>query len=93
MWLFLSMALANASDCKVYRGDYASYSNLVATVKGDKIYKGDYASYSNLMGTGKGCSMVDHIDEDKTNCNASNLRWVTRSENNNKSFKRGGYRP
>jgi len=35
-------------------------------------------------GAGKGCSMVDHIEEDKTNCKASNLRWVTRSENNNK---------
>ena len=28
--------------------------------------------------------MVDHIDEDKTNNCADNLRWVTRSENNNK---------
>ena len=27
---------------------------------------------------------VDHIDEDKTNCHASNLRWVTRRENNTK---------
>ena len=59
MWLLLSMALAHADDCKVYRSDYASYSNLVATVKGDKIYKGDYASYSNLLGTGKDCSMSD----------------------------------
>lgn len=35
-------------------------------------------------GRDKGCTMVDHIDEDKTNCHVSNLRWVTRSENNNK---------
>jgi len=35
-------------------------------------------------GAEKGCSMIDHIDEDKTNCHADNLRWVTRSENNNK---------
>nr|BDD46718.1 hypothetical protein 29 [Paracoccaceae bacterium] len=35
-------------------------------------------------GAEKGCSMIDHIDEDKTNCNASNLRWVTRRENNTK---------
>ena len=31
-----------------------------------------------------GCTVIDHIDEDKTNCNASNLRWVTRKENNTK---------
>ena len=30
------------------------------------------------------CSMVDHIDEDKTNNHADNLRWVNRSDNNNK---------
>ena len=42
-----------SADCKIYKGDYASYSNLIATVKGDKIYKGDYASYSNLLGTRK----------------------------------------
>ena len=30
------------------------------------------------------CSMIDHIDEDKTNNHADNLRWVNRSENNNK---------
>ena len=35
-------------------------------------------------GRTKGCSMIDHIDEDKTNCNADNLRWVSRSQNNNK---------
>jgi len=35
-------------------------------------------------GVEKGCSMVDHIDEDKTNCCASNLRWLTRRENNTK---------
>ena len=35
-------------------------------------------------GRSKGCTMVDHIDEDKTNCHASNLRWVTRTENNTK---------
>ena len=27
---------------------------------------------------------VNHIDEDKTNCNASNLEWVTAKENTNK---------
>ena len=35
-------------------------------------------------GAEKGCTMVDHIDEDKSNCCASNLRWVTRRENNTK---------
>jgi hypothetical protein len=35
-------------------------------------------------GRAKGCTMVDHIDEDKTNCHVSNLRWVTRKENNTK---------
>ena len=53
--LIMFMFLAHAGDCKIYKGDYASYSNLVATVKGDKIYKGDYASYSNLIATGKDC--------------------------------------
>ena len=48
------MALAQAGDCKVYKGDYASYSNLVLTIKNNKIYKGDYASYSNLLATIKG---------------------------------------
>ena len=55
MWMLLTVMtqFAHAGDCKVYKGDYASYSNLVATIKGDKAYKGDYASYSNLMGTRK----------------------------------------
>ena len=35
-------------------------------------------------GRSKGCTMVDHIDEDKTNCHVENLRWVTRKENNTK---------
>jgi hypothetical protein len=35
-------------------------------------------------GRAKGCTMVDHIDENKANCHVSNLRWVSRSENNNK---------
>ncbi|MEK9639414.1 MAG: HNH endonuclease [Alphaproteobacteria bacterium] len=35
-------------------------------------------------GVGKGCSMIDHIDEDKTNCNVDNLQWVSRKENNTK---------
>ena len=40
-------------------------------------------------GATKGCSMIDHIDEDKSNCSASNLRWVTRRENNTKmNYKR-----
>jgi len=44
-------------------------------------------------GATKGCTMVDHIDEDKTNCKASNLRWVSRKENNTKfAYKRGGPR-
>lgn len=30
------------------------------------------------------CSMIDHIDEDKTNNHVSNLRWINRSDNNNK---------
>ena len=44
-------------------------------------------------GVTKGCTMVDHIDEDKTNCHISNLRWVSRQENNTKrNYKRGGPR-
>jgi len=40
-------------------------------------------------GRGKGCTMVDHIDEDKSNCHVDNLRWVTRTENNTKfKYKR-----
>ena len=31
-----------------------------------------------------GCSVVDHIDENKKNCRADNLRWVSRRENNTK---------
>ena len=40
--------------------------------------------------------LVDHIDRDKSNCNASNLRWVTSSENgfnsewSDKCFRRFG---
>ena len=42
-------------------------------------------------GATKGCTMVDHIDEDKTNCHASNLRWVSRRENNTKrNYRRSG---
>jgi hypothetical protein len=29
-------------------------------------------------GTAKGCSMIEHIDNDNSNCDASNLRWITR---------------
>ena len=32
----------------------------------------------------RGCSVVDHIDENKLNCVATNLRWVSRRENNTK---------
>ena len=40
-------------------------------------------------GRDAGCSIVDHIDENKKNCNADNLRWVTRRENNTKfQYKR-----
>ncbi len=35
-------------------------------------------------GRKKGYMIIDHIDEDKTNCNADNLRWVTWKENNTK---------
>jgi len=35
-------------------------------------------------GNAKGCTIVDHIDEDKTNPDASNLRWVSWTENNTK---------
>ena len=35
-------------------------------------------------GNKKGCVCIDHIDEDKTNCHANNLRWVTVLENNTK---------
>ena len=42
-------------------------------------------------GATKGCTIVDHIDEDKANCNVSNLRWVSRGENNTKfKYRRGG---
>lgn len=37
--------------------------------------------YGNTVG----CTVVDHIDEDKSNCRADNLRWVTRKENNTKN--------
>ena len=38
-----------------------------------------------------GYRYVNHIDEDKTNCHISNLRWVSRRENNTKfAYKRGG---
>ena len=35
-------------------------------------------------GNGKNCSIIDHIDEDKSNPSASNLRWVSWTENNTK---------
>ena len=36
-----------------------------------------------------GCSVIDHIDENKANCNANNLRWVSRRDNNTKAaYKR-----
>ena len=31
-----------------------------------------------------GNTCIDHIDESKTNCSASNLRWVSRKDNNTK---------
>jgi len=40
-------------------------------------------------GAAKGNTMIDHIDEDKTNSRADNLRWTTRKENNTKKpYKR-----
>ena len=42
--MMLMMAFVYAEEWKVYKEDYASYSNLLATIKGDKIYKGDYVS-------------------------------------------------
>ena len=36
-------------------------------------------------GQRKGCCCIDHIDEDKKNCNVSNLRWVSVQENNTKA--------
>jgi len=36
-------------------------------------------------GQRKGHCCIDHIDEDKTNCHADNLRWVTVLENNTKA--------
>ena len=40
-------------------------------------------------GKTRGCSVVDHINEDKKDCRAENLRWVTRKENNTKhNYKR-----
>ena len=47
----LAMSVNVHAECKIYKGDYASYSNLVGTIKGDKMYRGDYASYSKLLGT------------------------------------------
>lgn len=35
-------------------------------------------------GISKGCTMIDHIDEDKSNCCVSNLRWISRKDNNTK---------
>ena len=35
-------------------------------------------------GKTRGCSVVDHINDDKKDCRAENLRWVTRKENNTK---------
>lgn len=35
-------------------------------------------------GSSKGCTIIDHIDEDKSNCNVTNLRWISRKENNTK---------
>jgi hypothetical protein len=35
-------------------------------------------------GKGKNCCIIDHIDEDKTNPSADNLRWVSWTENNTK---------
>ena len=36
------------------------------------------------LGRKKGCTLVDHKDDDKLNCNASNLQWCTRTFNNTK---------
>ena len=33
-------------------------------------------------GSTKGCSIIDHIDEDKSNCHINNLRWIKRPDNN-----------
>ena len=35
-------------------------------------------------GKGKNCCIIDHIDEDKSNPCADNLRWVSWTENNTK---------
>jgi len=35
-------------------------------------------------GKGKGCTIIDHIDEDKSNPKADNLRWVSWKDNNTK---------
>ena len=40
-----------------------------------------------------GYKIVDHIDGDKNNNNASNLEWVTSSENNKRAFKTGLKQP
>ena len=31
-----------------------------------------------------GCTVIDHIDDNKLNCNADNLQWVSRRTNNTK---------
>ena len=47
--MLLAFNFANA-QCKVYSGNYASYSKLVGIVVGGKVYSGNYASYSKLVG-------------------------------------------
>jgi len=32
------------------------------------------------IGTTKGCTVVQHIDKNKTNCHVNNLKWVKRNE-------------
>ena len=35
-------------------------------------------------GKDKGCTLIDHIDENRLNCSADNLQWLSRLENNTK---------
>ena len=37
------------------------------------------------IGRSQGCWQVDHIDKDKTNNSATNLRWLPRDENNRRA--------
>ena len=43
--------LVGRGDCKVFKGDSTSWSDIMYTVKDDKIYKGDSTSWSDIKYT------------------------------------------